>query len=80
MWLLPWEKWLPAWLLGPILVVIAVGALVFDKRLSWWGWILLPLTAVVGAWGTWVWFARGENIFNPSLTSVKPGDADERPH
>jgi hypothetical protein len=77
MWLLPWEKWLPAWLLGPILVAIAVGALVLDKRLSWWEWILLPLTAVFGAWGTWMWFSKGENIFNPSRNAPKSGATED---
>jgi len=69
--LLPWERLLPPWLLGPLLVLVGVGALLFDKHLAWWEWLLLPLTALFGAWGTWVWFATGENVFCSS--GQRPG-------
>ncbi len=67
----------PAWLLGPALIAIAVGALVFDERLSWWEWVLFPLTAAFGAWGTWMWFWKGENVFNPSWSDPKPRSTDD---
>ena len=63
MWLLPWERWLPPYIVGPALVVIAISALVLDASLSWRQLVLLPLAGAFGAWGTWVWFRTGENFF-----------------
>ena len=59
---LPWEKWLPAWVLGPLLIVISVAALAFDGNLHWWEYILLPLVGLLGVWQTWVWFKEGRNV------------------
>ena len=61
--LLPWEKWLPPWIFGPILVIIGVGALVLQEKLAWWELVLMPLTALYGAWGTWEWFSKRRNVF-----------------
>ena len=63
MWLLPWEKWLPPWLFGPLLCVIAVAGLYYSEHLSWWKLILLPVVFVWGVWGTWVWLKEERNIF-----------------
>jgi len=76
MFLLPWEKWLPPWLLGPLLVAIGIGALIFDERLAWWEWALLPLCAIWGGWGTWMWFAKGENVFSTSKPSPSASDTE----
>ena len=64
--LLPWEKWLPPWLIGPFLVIVGIGALLRDKDLAWWQWLVFPLAVIYGAWGTWVWFTTRRNIFNPN--------------
>ncbi|MFZ6777693.1 hypothetical protein ACO0LD_12755 [Undibacterium sp. Ji83W] len=61
--LLPWEKWLPPWLIGPFLVIAGIGMLISDKHLAWWEWVLLPIGMIYGAWGTWVWFTTQRNIF-----------------
>ena len=76
--LFPWEKFLPPWLLGPILVAIGIYALVFDaRRLAWWDWMLLPGVIAFGAWGTWAWFAKGENVFRTSKRTVQIDDRDD---
>lgn len=62
--LLPWEKWLPPWLIGPLMVIIGIGALLWSQDLAWWQWLLLPMCAIYGGWGTWVWFTARRNIFN----------------
>ena len=63
MWFLPWEKWLPAWIVGPAFCVVSIALLVFDRNLHWWEYILLPLAALLGAWATYVWFKEGRHIF-----------------
>ncbi len=73
---LPWEKWLPPWLFGPLLVAGGVFALAFEgARLAWWEWVLLPIGVAYGAWGTWAWFMTRQNVFAPiaGLETEKDG-------
>jgi hypothetical protein len=77
-WLLPWEKWLPAWIVAPLLCGGSIAALVLDHTLSWWQYILLPLSAALGAWATYVWFKDGRHIFREAFDSVEP-KKEERP-
>lgn len=61
---LPWEKWFPPFILGPLLCIGPILALLYTSEFVWWEFILAPLTSLFGAWGTWVWFIHGENIFD----------------
>ena len=63
---LPWEKWLPPYIFGPLICLGSIYALVTDTNLATWEIVVLPLAAVMGAWGTWVWFSTGRNIFDYS--------------
>ena len=65
--LLPWEKWLPPYVFGPLMLVGETCVLVFDRPLAWWKILLLGFGALWGAVGTWIWFATGRNIFNDSV-------------
>lgn len=31
---------------------------------AWWEYLLLPLGSIFGAWGTWAWFKKGQNVFD----------------
>jgi hypothetical protein len=64
MWLLPWGKLIPPYILGPLMFAGGIAALVFSTTLHWWEYILLPLAVVYGAVGTWVWFKNREDIFD----------------
>lgn len=59
---LPWEKWLPPYVYGPLLCLGSIAMLVFSKALSGWEWVLLPLAACIGAWVTWVWITTGRHL------------------
>ena len=61
--LLPWEKWLPPYVFGPLMSVGALCVLVFVRDLAWWKILSCGFGTIFGAWGTWVWFATGRNIF-----------------
>jgi hypothetical protein len=61
--LLPWEKWLPPYVLGPLICLGSIYLLLFSNSLHWWSWVLLPPTACFGAWATWIWITTGRNIF-----------------
>jgi len=67
--LLPWERWLPPYIFGPLLCIGSILALVFDTNLAWWEFVVFSLVAVLGAWGTWVWYSTGRNIFNSNAQS-----------
>ena len=60
---LPWEKWLPAYVFGPLLCVGAAGVLVFNRGMHWWQTPIYGVGVIFGAWGTWTWFRTGRNIF-----------------
>jgi hypothetical protein len=68
--LLPWEK-LPPYVLGPLLSIGAICVLVFARGLSWWEIVLDGCAGALGAWGTWVWFSNGQNIFDLSGQKTK---------
>ncbi|MDD2721109.1 MAG: hypothetical protein PHH47_07370 [Gallionella sp.] len=70
--LLPWEEWLPPYIVGPALCLISILAIVFDPSLSWWEYLVLPFGGIFGAWGTWVWFSTGRNVFR--LSEKKPAE------
>jgi protein-S-isoprenylcysteine O-methyltransferase Ste14 len=61
---LPWEKWLPPYILGPLMFFGGIFAFAFLHEPSWWQYLLMPITTGFGAWGTWVWFTTGKNIFH----------------
>lgn len=73
---LPWEKWLPPYVFGPLLCMIAGAVLVFSRPLSWWELLLMPVAGIWGAWGTWVWFKTGRNVFRFELDETSKDRAD----
>ena len=75
---LPWEKWLPAWVVGPLLCAGSIAALVLDGGLHWWEYIVLPLVALLGAWQTWVWFKEGRNIFREDAPKQESSEEESK--
>lgn len=65
----PWEKWLPPYIFGPVMVVGSIALLMFSPHLSWWWWIVIPCWGLYCGWGTWVWFRHSRNVFDPSARS-----------
>lgn len=61
---LPWEKWLPPYIYGPLMCAGSILILCFSRPLRWWEFLILPLGAFTGAVVTWVWLKEGRNIFN----------------
>lgn len=59
---LPWEKWLPPCIYGPLLCLGSIALIVFSQPLRWWEWVMLPLAACIGALVTWVWITTGRNL------------------
>jgi hypothetical protein len=74
MFLLPWEKWLPAWLMGPLLFIGSTAALLLDRSIHWWEYILLPGAAMLGAYQTWVWFKERRNILCEDSSPIDSGN------
>ncbi|HWW07541.1 hypothetical protein [Collimonas sp.] len=64
MWLLPWERWLPPFIVGPFMCAASFFGLFNYSQLHWWELLLVPIAFLYGAYGTWVWFKRGENVFD----------------
>ena len=56
---LPWEKWLPPYVFGPLICVASACVLGLERDLHWWNIVLLGFGIVYGAWGTWVWILLG---------------------
>jgi hypothetical protein len=69
--LLPWEKWLPPWLYGPLIFVGSIFGLFYSQDLHWWEYLLLPMAALMGAWATWVWFKHRRNIFDEEKSGAE---------
>lgn len=63
---LPWEKWLPPYVFGPLMCVGCGLVLMYTIGLRWWEILLLGFGAVFGALGTLVWFMTRRNIFDSS--------------
>jgi hypothetical protein len=61
--LLPWDKWLPPYIFGPVLSLGVISLLVFASGLHWWDYALLSGSAAIGTWATWAWFKHGKNVF-----------------
>jgi hypothetical protein len=61
--LLPWEKWLPPWLYGPLVCGGSIWILVAKADLAWWEYVLLAAGILWGAFGTLRWFIAKENVF-----------------
>lgn len=74
MWLLPWEKLLPPFILGPLMFGISIWGLFFRPVEHWWHYVLLPLSGLLGIWATWVWAKTGENIFVPKREKDRSTD------
>jgi hypothetical protein len=79
--LLPWEKWLPPYIFGPLLFVGSILILVVSSGLAWWEYVLLPSSAALGAWSTWAWFKHGRNVFKDEekSNSESPGGVHSTP-
>ena len=76
--LLPWEEWLPPYVVGPVMCIGSIAVLVEKSSLAWWEMLLLPLAGIYGAWGTWRWFRYGNNVFSSrSARKSKVSSADE---
>jgi len=60
---LPWERWLPPYVFGPLLCLCSILVLFNYTRFAWWQLILSTLSGLFGAYGTWVWAKTGKNIF-----------------
>lgn len=73
---LPWEKWLPAWIVGPGMCVGAITALVLGRNLHWWNYVLLPLAALMGVYATYVWFKTGRHIFRDDESQTPAGNEE----
>jgi hypothetical protein len=67
---LPWEKWLPPYVFGPLLCIGSACVLGFARDLHWWNIALLGFGIVYSAWGTWVWISTRRNIFWPHDTKT----------
>jgi hypothetical protein len=73
---LPWEKWLPPYIFGPLLCVISLVGVWNFKGLSLWACLLLPFAGLWGAWGTWVWFTTGRNVFADETPKKKQPEGE----
>ena len=60
----PWEKWLPPYVIGPLICIVGACTLTFARDQSWWGMAACIFCVIFGAWGTWVWFSARRNIFD----------------
>lgn len=61
--LLPWEKWLPPYVFGPVMCIGSICILVFARGLSWGEMLPSGFCVVHGALGTWVWLSTGGTSF-----------------
>jgi hypothetical protein len=71
--LLPWEKWLPPYVFGPLMCVGCGCVLMFGHNLAWWEILSCGFGVLFGASGTWVWYSTGHNIFYTSVPKTDPG-------
>jgi hypothetical protein len=78
MWLLPWEDWLPPYVIGPFMILCSILGPFYISSLSWWQLLLLPFTFIYGAYGTWAWFTKRENVFT-SKKKDKASSKSEEP-
>jgi hypothetical protein len=69
--LLPWEKWLPPYVFGPLICASGICILVFGRPLSWWEILLAAFSVIYGALGTGVWIATRRNMFDYSDGETK---------
>jgi hypothetical protein len=74
---LPWEKWLPPFIYGPLMCVGSILVLCFSHPFRWWEALLLPCATLLGAWATWVWFKEGRNIFKEATDGPPSAKADD---
>jgi hypothetical protein len=77
--LLPWEKWLPPYVYGPLLCAGSIAFILFSQTVSWWEWVLLPLAACMGAAVTWVWVTTGRNLLEPDEARLERLRRESRP-
>jgi len=61
---LPWEKLFPPYVFGPLICLGSACILALDRDLRWWHIAGCVFCIIWGAWGTWVWFRSGRNIFD----------------
>ena len=60
---LPWERWLPPYIYGPLLSVASICILTLRTQIQWWEWIVCPMSFGLGIYCTWIWFKTGKSIF-----------------
>ncbi len=61
--LLPWEKWLPPYVYGPLACATSLYMLFFSDPVVWWKVVVFVPVLLWGSWGTWTWFQTGRNVF-----------------
>jgi hypothetical protein len=71
---LPWER-LPAYVFGPLLVLIGVVGLVSGKTLTTWHVIMAILSVCFGVWIVWYRYTKG---IEPLWTEEQRQKANER--
>jgi len=75
---LPWEKWLPPYIVGPLLCAISTIPLFSDEKLPWYLVLAMPFCFAFGAWGTYVWVARRENVFDIEAKTKATSEQEAR--
>jgi hypothetical protein len=76
--LLPWDKWLPPYIFGPLLFLGAILLLTFASDLHWWDYVVLPGASALGAWTTWMWFKYRRDIFKSDEPDVSTERRNEK--
>jgi hypothetical protein len=71
---LPWER-LPAYVFGPLLVLIGIFAVASDEKMTAWHVILAIFNICLGAWIVWYRYTKG---IEPLWTEEQRQKADER--
>jgi hypothetical protein len=61
--LLPWEKWLPPIVFGPLMFVGSLYLIFTVPQMAWCHYVLLSCAALFGAYATYAWLKRRENVF-----------------
>jgi hypothetical protein len=78
---LPWEKWLPPYIYGPLISVGSICILVFFPDLSRWQTIGCWFCIIFGLVGTAMWLSTRRNIFDvaapPARDQSQKNDGDD---
>ncbi len=71
---LPWER-LPAYILGPLLILVGILAAISDEKMTVWYAILAVFNILGGAWIVWYRYTKG---IEPLWTQELRQKAEER--